>query len=184
MVLPSLMRSVDSPQSNITVKAYEIYQEIDSALVVEMCQWLRANEKELYHTALASLAANRKLRPIFVQKKKPEEQAAWLHKTLKLRTSDTVGEHLFQVWFMKGQQDILKAFCDGMDIEHDGEGQVEGDLPETLDADKLKSTIDTLLEKNNATLVTVYLLVFNLQTQSGWKSLTEALTNDERLKLA
>jgi len=166
------------------VKAYEIYQEIDPTLVVEMCQWLRANEKELYNTALASLAANRKLRPIFVQKKKPDDQAAWLHKTLKLRTSDTVGEHLFQVWFMRGRQELLKAFCDGMNIEHDGEGQVEGDLPETLDADKLKTTIDSLLDGNDSKLVTLYLQVFNLQTQTGWESLTEALASDERLKLA
>ena len=166
------------------MKAYEIYQEIAPSIVEEMCQWLRGNEKELYNTALASLAANRKLRPIFVQRKQPKDQAVWLHKTLKLRTSDTVGEHLFQVWFMKGKQDILKAFCDGMGIEHDGEGQVEGDLPESLDAEKLKTTINTLLAGHEAPLVTVYLRVFNLQTQSGWESLTEALAKDERLKLA
>lgn len=166
------------------MKAYEIYQEVDSALVVEMCQWLRSNEKELYNNALGSLAANRKLRPIFVQRKKPNDQAVWLHKTLKLRTSDTVGEHLFQVWFMKGQKEILKSFCDGMGIGHDGEGQVEGDLPETLDADKLKSTIDTLLGDNDAKLIAVYLHIFNLQTQAGWQSLTEALASDERLKLS
>lgn len=166
------------------MKAYEIYQEIDSALVVEMCAWLRANEKELYHTALATLAANRKLRPIFVQKKKPAQQAAWLHKTLKLRTSDTVGEHLCQVWFMKGQQEILKAFCDGMGIEHDGDGQVEGDLPKELEAEKLKSTADTLLEAHDPKLVTLYFSIFNLQTPAGWESLTELLKSDERLALS
>ncbi|MDA8975176.1 hypothetical protein N9F50_01170 [Akkermansiaceae bacterium] len=165
------------------MKAYEIYQNIDSTLVVEMCQWLRSNEKDLYNNALGSLAANRKLRPIFVQKKKPADQAAWLHKTLKLRTSDTIGEHLFQVWFMKGQQEILKAFCDGMDIKHDGEGQVEGELPETLDADKLKSTVDTLVGANDPKMITLYLSIFNLQTPAGWDTLSEILKSDERLVL-
>ncbi|MGJ8695335.1 MAG: hypothetical protein ACSHYF_03395 [Verrucomicrobiaceae bacterium] len=166
------------------MNAYEIYQEIDHSLVSDMCQWLRTNEKELYNTAVGSLAANRKLRPIFVQKKSPADQAAWLHKTLKLRTSDTVGEHLFQVWFMKGQQDILKTFCDGMGIEHDGSGQVEGDLPETLDADKLKTTTDSLLEGNDSKLITLYLRIFNLQRPNGWDTLAALLESDDRLKLA
>ncbi|MDB4354003.1 hypothetical protein N9Z02_01730 [Akkermansiaceae bacterium] len=166
------------------MKAYEIYQEIDPALITDMCQWLRENDKNLYNTAVGSLAANRKLRPIFIQKKKPADQCAWLHKTLKLRTSDTVGEHLFQVYFMKGQQEILKAFCDGMDIKHDGEGQVEGDLPEELSADKLASTVDTLVAAHDPKLITLYLRVFNLQRLSGWETLSDILTSDARLKLS
>jgi len=82
------------------VKAYELYQEVDPALVTELFKWLKENEKELYKTTIATLASNRKLRPIFVQKKSFEDQVTWLHKTLKLRTSDTIAEHLFQVWFM------------------------------------------------------------------------------------
>ena len=182
--MPSPARSVDSSQLKTNVNAYEIYQEIDPALVTEMCQWMRENEKNLYNTAVGSLATNRKLRPIFILKKKPADQYVWLHKTLKLRTSDTVGEHLFQVYFMKGQQEILKAFCDGMEIPHDGEGQVEGDLPEELAADKLDSTVDTLVGAHDPKLVTLYLRVFNLQRPGGWESLGEKLESDDRLKLA
>ena len=165
------------------MNAYEIYQEIEPALVAEMCEWVRQNEKALYANAVGSLAANRKLRPIFIQKKKPADQYAWLHKTLKLRTSDTVGEHLFQVYFMKGQQEILKAFCDGMEIPHDGEGQVEGDLPEELAADKLGSTVDTLLGAHEPKLITLYLRIFNLQRPNGWENLSEILGSDDRLVL-
>jgi hypothetical protein len=182
--LPSLVRSVDSPQLKTTVNAYEIYQEIDHSLVADMCQWIRENDKNLYNSAVGSLAANRKLRPIFIQKKKPVDQYVWLHKTLKLRTSDTVGEHLFQVWFMKGQQEVLKDFCDGMEIEHDGAGQVEGDLPKELAADKLTSTVDTLVGPHDPKLITLYLRVFNLQRPGGWDSLSEILSSDERLKLS
>ena len=177
------MRSVDFPQLKTTVNAYQIYQEIEPALVTDMCEWIRENEKALYNTALGSLAADRKLRPIFIQKKKPADQYVWLHKTLKLRTSDTVGEHLFQVYFMKGQQEILKAFCDGMEIPHDGEGQVEGDLPEELAADKLASTVDTLVGAHDPKLITLYLSIFNLQLPDGWGTLTETLRSDERLML-
>ena len=166
------------------MKAHEIYKNADAQLISEMFQWLRKEEKDLYQQAIATLAVDRKLRPIFVQKKSPADQASWLHKTLRLRTSDGVGEHLFQVYFMKGQQSMLVDFCDGMDIPHDGQGSVEGELPKELDPDKLKTTVDSLLGKNDPKLVTLYLQVFNLQTLKGWQSLRETLANDDRLTLA
>jgi len=171
------------PNIKPTVKAYEIYQEACPSLITEMLQWVKENEKDLYQTTLGSLAENRKLRPIFVQKKSFPDQIQWLHKTLKLKTSDVIGEHLFQIWLMKGQQDILIQFCDLMEIPHDGKGSVEGALPEELDATKLETTIHTLLEKHDPKLVTLYLAVFNLQTQHGWKNLTEALERNDKLSL-
>jgi hypothetical protein len=70
-----------------------------------------------------------------------------------------------------------------MGIAHDGEGSVEGALPEALDDEKLKSTIDDLLEAHDPKLVTLYLRIFNLQTPNGWENLAETLDSDERLKL-
>jgi hypothetical protein len=166
------------------VNAYEIYQEIDPTIVNEMFTWIRDNERQLYKTAVSSLAASRNLRPVFVEKKSVPDQITFIHKTLKLRTSDTIGEHLFQVWFMKGKQELLIGFCDGMTIPHDGEGSVEGALPETLDDEKLKTTIDDLLSKHDPKVVTLYLRIFNLQTADGWKNISSTLESDDRLKLA
>ena len=100
--------------SKTNVKAFEVYQQVDPALVNEMFLWIRDHERQLYKSVIASLTSARKLRPIFVEKKPVSEQISWLHKTLKLRTSDTIGEHLFQAYFMKGQQQLLIAFCDGI----------------------------------------------------------------------
>ena len=166
------------------MKSFEIYQQVAPSLVSDMFLWIRENDRPLYKSAVASLTSARKLRPVFVEKKPVPEQIAWLHKTLKLRTSDTVGEHLLQAYFMKAQQELLKAFCDGMGIEHDGEGSVEGSLPETLDDEKLATTLDSLLESNDPKLVTLYLHLFNLQTKDGWDNLRERLAEDDRLKLA
>lgn len=166
------------------MNAYEIYQEIDPTIVNEMFTWIRDNERQLYKTAVSSLAASRNLRPVFVEKKSVPDQITFIHKTLKLRTSDTIGEHLFQVWFMKGKQELLIGFCDGMTIPHDGEGSVEGALPETLDDEKLKTTIDDLLSKHDPKVVTLYLRIFNLQTADGWKNISSTLESDDRLKLA
>ena len=166
------------------MKPHEIYQKLDPALVQDMFLYFREHERDLYKSSVASLASNRKLRPVFIQKKPATEQIAWLHKTLKLRSSDIIGEHLFQAWFMKGQQALLVGFCNGMDIPHNGEGTVEGELPDDLEADKLKTTLDTLLEAHDPKLVTLYLRVFNLQTDTGWPTLATALAEDTRLVLA
>jgi hypothetical protein len=165
------------------VNAFEIYQKIDPSPISDMFLWIRENDRQLYKSAVATLTANRNLRSVFVEKKSVSEQISWLHKTLKLKTSDTIGEHLFQVYFMKGQQELLIGFCDGMGIAHDGEGSVEGALPEALDDEKLKSTIDDLLEAHDPKLVTLYLRIFNLQTPNGWENLAETLDSDERLNL-
>ena len=166
-----------------TVNAFEIYQKIAPSPISDMFLWIRENDRQLYKSAIATLTANRNLRSVFVEKKSVSEQISWLHKTLKLKTSDTIGEHLFQVYFMKGQQELLIGFCDSMGIEHDGEGSVEGALPETLDDEKLKSTIDNLIEAHDPKLVTLYLRIFNLQTPNGWENLAKTLESDERLNL-
>lgn len=164
--------------------AHELFQNVKPAIVQDLFQWMRDIDRNLYKTALGSLAQNRKLRPAFVQKKSVADQIVWIHNTLKLKTSDMIGEHLLQVYFMKGQEEMLATFCDGLEIKHDGKGQVEGELPETLDADKLKTAIDSLLEKYDPALVTLYLHTFNLQTPDGWNALAETLESDERLSLS
>jgi hypothetical protein len=85
---------------------------------------------------------------------------------------------------MKGQQPLLIDFCDGMGIEHNGEGSVEEALPESLDEEKLKTTVDTLLGKYNPKLVSLYLTIFNKQTQNGWESLAKIIAEDERIALS
>ncbi|MBK1829310.1 hypothetical protein JIN77_01100 [Verrucomicrobiaceae bacterium R5-34] len=164
--------------------AYELFTAVKPAIVNDMFMWMRETDRNLYKTALGSLATNRKLRLAFLQKKPATEQIAWMHKTLMLKSSDMIGEHLLQVYFMKGQEEMLATFCDGLEIPHDGNGQVEGELPETLDADKLKTAVDALLEKYDPALVALYLHTFNIQTPDGWEELSKTLAEDDRLKLA
>ncbi|MCP5535316.1 MAG: hypothetical protein H7A51_03665 [Akkermansiaceae bacterium] len=164
--------------------AYELFQNVKPSIVTDMFMWMRDTDRNLYKTALGSLATNRKLRLAFLQKKSAADQIAWMHKTLQLKTSDMIAEHLLQVYFMKGQEGMLVTFCDAVGIAHDGKGQVEGDLPETLEKEQLKTAVDALLEANDPALVALYLHTFNLQTPDGWSSLAEALESDERLKLS
>jgi hypothetical protein len=166
------------------MQAHELFQKIKPSIVEDMFSWFRAEDRALYKTALGSLATSRKLRLEFLQKKPVAEQIAWMHKTLQLKSSDMIGEHMLQVYFMKGHEALLVTFCDALEIQHDGKGQVEGDLPESLDADKLKEAVDALLDGNDPALVSLYLHTFNIQTPEGWVELSKVLEEDERLQLA
>ena len=149
-----------------------------------MLDWFRANDRNVYKSAVATLAANRKLRPVFVEKKPLADQYAWIHKTLKINACDTIGEHLLQAYLMAGQQSLLAMFCDGMGIAHDGRGSVVGDLPKKLDAERLDATIERLVGVFEPKLLTLYLRCFNLQVPGGWPELTAKLESDSRLVLA
>ena len=165
------------------MKPHELFKQVDPVIVTELFTTFRDEDREVYKSALASLAQSRKLRPVFIQKKPVVEQITWMHKTLGLRGSDTVGEHLLQVWFMKFQQPLLIRFCDGMGIAHNGEGSVEGELPAEMDAAKLKETVDGLYADFNPRIVSLYLYLFNLQRAGGWDALAEMLASDQRVLL-
>jgi len=166
------------------VKAYEIYSAVAPSVVNQMLDWFRSNDRNVYKSAVASLAEKRKLRPVFIEKKPMTEQYAWIHKTLKISACNTIGEHLMQAYLMAGQQSLLAMFCDGMGIQHDGKGSVVGELPEALDAKRLDSTIDRLIEVFDPKILTLYLRCFNLQVPNGWTELSEKLNSDSRLILA
>jgi hypothetical protein len=166
------------------VKAHELYSAVDPAIVTQILDWFRANDKNVYRSAVATLAANRKLRPVFIEKKSMADQYAWIHKTLKINACDTIGEHLLQAYLMAGQQSLLAMFCDGMGIPHDGKGSVVGNLPKKLDTDRLNSTIERLVDIFEPKILAVYLHCFNMQVPGGWPELSEKLASDERLALA
>jgi len=165
------------------MKAHELYANMSPELISQQFKWMREEEKELYKTAIGTLAEKKKLRPIFVTKKSAVEQFQWLTKQLSGKQTQMVGEHLLQSWFMFGQQDLLVTFCDNMEIKHDGKGTVTESLPETLDDDKLTAATAAMFDKFPANLVSLYLYVFNLQTINGWENLTDLLANDERITL-
>ncbi len=166
------------------MKSHEIFTTIDPAVVAEMLDWFRANDKEVYKSVISALASDRKLRPVFVQKKSLPEQYTWVQKTLQLRGCDPIGDQLMQAYLMAAQQKMLGMFCDGLGIEHDGKGSVSGALPKELDPKMLDETIEKLVDIFDPKIFTLYLLCFNMQVAGGYAALTEKLTSDERLKLA
>ncbi|MGB0154177.1 MAG: hypothetical protein ACPGFB_09125 [Verrucomicrobiales bacterium] len=156
------------------MKAFEIFQEISPETTHSVFQFLRDEQREVYTASLSSLAANRKLRPVFVQRKPAAAQIEWLAKNIKLRGSAEIAEHVMQLWLMKAHQDVLVQFLDGVGISHDGEGAAE-DLPEALDPKKVKSTIEKLLKDHDSEVVKIYLSVFQLQRSNGWDAISDVI---------
>ncbi len=163
------------------MKPFEIFQEISPDTAASVFQYLRDEQREVYKASLSTLAANRKLRPVFVQRKPAPAQIEWLVKNVKLRASAEIAEHALQLWLMKANQEVLVQFLDGVGIEHDGEGAAE-DLPEELDAKKLKSTVDKLLKNHDPEVVKIYLNIFQLQRANGWDALNTLIATSPELQ--
>ncbi len=165
------------------MRAYQLFQAISPGLAAEVFRSLRESQRDIYKGVIISLAKDRRLRPVFVQRKPTEAQIDWLVKTSRLKGSDSVAEHVLQAWLLKAHQDLLIAFLDGMGIPHDGEGSVD-DLPDELDEEKLDPAIQAILNGRPPELVATYLWVFQMQKPGGWPVLTRRLQEDERLRLS
>ncbi len=164
------------------MKAHQIFQSISETTGQKIIEFIREEDRDTYRATLATLAGQRKLRPVFVQRKSRSEQAAWILKLLPLRQCNGVCEHLLQTWLMKGFQDLLVTYLDGVGIKHDGKGEIET-LPDEIEEEKLKPTVDGLLAEYDSELVAIYLHTFNLQKPGGWESITALLASEPRLQI-
>ena len=163
--------------------AHEMFKKMPPELGLTILGWLRDAERDVFRTALHSLAQQRKLRPVFVTRKPKPEQAAWFVEQLKMRGNEAVGENLLQIWLMKGRSEMLSIFLDAVGVKHDGKGGVDGDIPKTLDPAKVRAGADALLAKFPAGEVGVYLNLFQLQQPNGWQEITDLIAADARLQI-
>jgi len=163
--------------------SYQLFQKAPVSVSEEILRFMRDEERDVYKQALATLAAGRKLRPVFIQKRPLDKQMAWMVQSLQMKSGDSIAEQLLQVWLLKAKKEMLVDFLDAVGIEHDGDGAVE-DLPEEFDADKLKAGIDKILADHSADAAKIYLHLFQTQRTEGWDELGKVLEEDERLAFA
>jgi len=164
------------------MQAFLLFQTMAAETAAEMLLYLREHEREAYKSVLSSLAVQRKLRPVFIQKRPLDKQIAWMIDSMKLRVGNDIGEQVIQVWLMKANKEMLVAFLDSMKIEHDGEGAIN-DLPETLEPEALKAAVEELLGAYPRHAVALYLNVFQAQRSGGWPALGDLLAADSRLRI-
>lgn len=164
------------------MKSYSLFQKSDEETVNSFLDWMRHQERGVYRAALRELSALKKLRPQFMQQKPVAEQYAWIRKMLASKPAETIGDHLLQVWLIRKHETMLVSFIEKLGIAHNGHGVVDV-LPETLDAEKLHAAVDSLFENYPAGAVSIYLHMFQNQTEEGWPELQEILDNDPRVTI-
>jgi hypothetical protein len=165
------------------MKSHEIFQRMSSALAVEIFAYLQEEQTAVYKTVVQGLAQQRKLRPIFIERKPPAERYRWLQAALARKVSDTFAAHLLQSWLLGARRNMLCDFLDSLGVAHDQDGTVE-ELPESPSKEKLHQVVTELLNKYPAEPVAVYLHAFHdMDSTVSWPPLGEILAEDDRLKL-
>src|SRR5580692_2272108 len=162
--------------------SYEIFGHCSSQLANEIFAYLQEKEKPVYRAVIQNLANQRKLRPVFIERKPKPERHTWLQQALARKPAEDLATQVLQIWLLGGQQPLICEFLDALEIKHDGKGVVD-QLPAEPEPAKLQAAIDVILEHHSPEVVTVYLHLFRMMDDAGWKHLDEILGNDARLVL-
>jgi len=164
------------------LKAHEILARTPPEVAIQLFNFLIEKEKPLYKATIDSLANQRKLRPVFVERMPRPQRHTWMQENLGRKQSEAVAAHLLQIWLVGAHGKLLCDFLDGLGIAHDENGTIETLPPAPAKAD-LARAIEPLFSKHDPGVVSVYLNAFQALDEKGWSSLGELLVEDERLRL-
>ena len=165
------------------MKSHEIFQNMSPALAAEILTYLQKEQTPVFKSVVQTLAQQRKLRPVFVERKPPAERYVWLQAALGRKASDTLAAHLLQAGLLGAQKSMLCEFLDSLGISRDADGTVE-QLPESPPKEKLREVITALLAKHPVETVATYLHAFHdMDSTASWPPRGEVLAEDERLRL-
>jgi hypothetical protein len=165
------------------MRSHEIFQRISPALAAEIFTFIQTSDKAVYKAAIQGLANQRKLRPVFVERKPPNERHPWMQAALGRPLSDALAAHLIQAWLLGAQKQMLCDFLDALGIAHDADGTVE-ELPAAPPKEKIAAAVAQLLAKYPAEHVAVYLHAFrDMDSAVQWPALDEVLAENPQLKL-
>jgi len=162
--------------------SYEIFGRCSLQLANEIFAYLQEKEKPVYRAVIQNLANQRKLRPVFVERKPKPERHIWLQQALARKPANDVATQVLQIWLLGSQQALICEFLDALEVKHDGKGVVD-QLPPEPAADKVQAAVNQILEHHSPEAVTVYFHLFQMMDDSGWKHLSQILETDGRLLL-
>ncbi len=165
------------------LQPHEIFAHMPPATASQLFAFLFDKEKALYKATIDTLAKQRKLRAIFVERMPREKRHAWMQDVLTKKQNEGVAVHLLQIWLVGAHAKLLCEFLDGFGITHDENGTMEN-LPPAPPKEDVKRVVDSLLATHDAGVVAVYLNAFQAFDEDGWNSLGEVIAEDPRLQLA
>jgi len=165
------------------LKPHEIFAKMPQTTASGLIQFLHENEKTLYKATVDSLAQQRKLRPVFIERKPRKDQHSWILEQIIRKTNDALAAHLLQIWLVGANKQLLCDFLDGFGITHDENGTVEN-LPDSPAKAEVARVVETLLSKYDQSLIAVYLNAFQSIDGTGWEGVSELIAEDPRLQLS
>jgi hypothetical protein len=165
------------------MKAHQLFKHMPAETAQAILRYFQDQDRPVYRSALDTLGAGRRVRPVFILKKTKPEQAEWCRQALALAAQEEIALQLLQIWLLKARPAMLIAFLDALGIAHDGNGAVD-DMPATLDAEKVPAAVEALLSAHAPAEVVIYLHMFQMQRENGWPEIHRLLEEDPRLRFA
>jgi hypothetical protein len=162
------------------LSSHELFGFMSPALAVRIIDCAHQNNKELYRTALATVAEARKLRPAFFERTPRATRHAEMAVVLARPRLELISANLLRDWLMKNQTAMLADFLDTLGVAHK-DGAVD-DLPQTVEDAPLQAAVEKLLTKYPPEEVSVYLNAFYTMNNVRWPNLEKMLKTDPRLQ--
>jgi hypothetical protein len=161
--------------------SHELFGFMSPGLAVRIIEFAHDDNKELYRTALATVAQARKLRPAFFERTPRASRHALMASMLARPGLEPLAANLLRDWLMKDKVPMLAAFLDTLGVAHkDGAAD---DLPATVEEAQLRAAVDKLLAQYPPEEVAVYLNAFYTMNDVRWPNLESILKTDPRLQL-
>lgn len=161
--------------------SHELFGFMSPALASEILGFTFESDKPAYKATLAAVAQAKHVRPVFLERQPRDARNASIIAALAKPNLENAAGALLRVWLVKKQGALLVDFMNALGIPHEN-GAVE-DLPATMEDEKLKAGIESLLAKYPHETVAVYLNAFNSMNEAGWTNLESMLASDARLQL-
>jgi len=159
------------------MNASELFLHVSPDLAHEIIEFLHTQDKASYKSTLGTLAAQRKLRPVFLEKKPKKERHAWMQQILTRPMNLNIATNLMQLWLIQGRTQMLCDFLDSLNIPHDGKGGID-DLPPSPDKELLRKSIQDLMDRYPKEEVLIYMHLFQDMDIAGWDPLRELLETE------
>lgn len=160
--------------------SHELFGFMSPALAVRILEFTHDNNKELYRSALGAVAEAKKVRPAFLERSPRATRHAGMATILARPRLELIAANVLREWLMKQQTAMLSDFLNALAVPHK-DGAVD-DLPASVDDEKLRAAVESLLAKFPAEETAVYLNAFYTMNDVRWPNLESMLKTDSRLQ--
>ena len=161
--------------------SHELFGFMSPALANDILNFTFESDKPTYKATMNGVAQALRVRPVYLERQPRAQRHVSMAQVLAKPGLDAAAAGLLREWLLKKHKAMLVDFLNALEIKN--EDGVVDDLPESVDDAKLKTAVETLVNKYPHEAVAVYLNAFNDMNQANWPNLKTILESDTRLQL-